>query len=427
MKHLIIFSTVFCLHVGNLLAQSGSQTPFLPQYLGSQVLQPAHLANMDSTKFKIGLWGNGFLGNKISNLKPVLAQLREGNYITDERKQDLYTQLGDKGLGFQLGTEAGIGMNLSLKPLNLGVYVRNVSGLRANVSNSATVKLLLDGNQQFINQTVSDEQVYVHSQNRWEAGVGIGKKMGNWEIGGRIKAIAGGKNTNLKHLDYSLFTASDAEEVRLDANYELQLANDSTKIFNGWGAGVDIGVKYQLNDKWQLGVSATDVGFISWKGNNYQNDFNTTYQGFPVSLSSLLEGNSFVINTDSLIQIVVPDTVAQSYTTGLGATFMLSGTYQLTEKNSFNATLMMAPNRFAPAYGPLFTLGYQRQLGKSTQLGIQSHVGGYDGWGIGILAATSIPMGNSALQVYYTMDNVIGILGGVGKSAHANVGIGYAF
>jgi hypothetical protein len=208
-------------------------------------------------------------------------------------------------------------------------------------------------------------------------------------IGARFKFLMGFADAKSKAASFQLVTdpetyamrASGDVDMRLTMPYQMTLEHgllhvgstrfDIANLFKNYGAGIDLGAEYQIND--QIGVAAAinDLGFIRW--NNYSFQIN----GGVEDAGPFYDNGSFVFNgltTEQLEGILddpsylkkYGDTLMRyfdlnavglkGYTSGLNTTMMVRGYYDLTPEHRFSAQL----TGYASGIGfrPAMTLAY---------------------------------------------------------------------
>ena len=231
-----------------------------------------------------------------------------------------------------------------------------------------------EGNAQFIGQEVTfgpDFQAYFYN----EFGFGAAAKLGDIAIGGKVKLLTGIGDVSTERTDAALFTSDDIYQLRLttdylinssafveiddldDLNFQIKDYEASDLFTNNFGAAIDLGVKWDVNENLYLAASAIDLGSIKWTNevNNYKSEGVTTYDG--LDFSNIFREDSLTLGSaiDSLRDVFDFQESTESYSTTLPLKIYISGGYTVNEKLTLGAAF------FTEAYRdrtfPAFTAG----------------------------------------------------------------------
>ncbi len=239
-------------------------------------------------------------------------------------------------------------------------------------------------------------------------------------IGGRIKFLIGQSNvtTDASSLIVQVgnayqITATGQATVRTSGIYDLNRSGYNAAAHwtdylknNGWG--MDVGATYKFMDKLTVGVSLTDIGFITWRNNTYQYTLDPakatyTFGGF--DLNQLVDNNKSYLNAqlDSLKKkFTMKEAATGSYTTMLPGKFYLSGNYELMKD------LKLGVLFFGENYKARFTSGMTAALSKnfgklvSTSLSYTVSNRSYNNIGLGV------SFNLTPVQIYFVGDNLLG-------------------
>lgn len=465
------FSLFFLLLSLGVFAQNGLQTQTLYNTLAAQQYQPASLAlrampypltnhylnakkwlkaNPDTTLLPllrdslkivmeiltaqqeatdkslslVGITGNAYIGNNHFGLNGVL---KDGNYLTSATIDEAVAKLGTKNR-FQYGYNAGFAVNLPIKgKYAWGIYYDYSSAFSVGTNSAGTAGLIFRGNAPYAGTTVSDNNIFLKTQSRTSLGVGWAKQQGKWSVGVKAKFIAGIKQSDVKVKDFSLFTSQEGDSIHASADYEY-FVSDRFAPLDGFGAGVDLGAIYQVNNSLSIGGSITNLGFIAWTGESMNKNVDVSYVGFDLKDLLNLEGNTAGQDAlvDSLKGLVFPDTVASKMTSGLPTCLHLNATYNVGAYNRVFASLNYGMTKYAPMSPlPLLAFGYQRRVCSALSLGANVYGGGIDTYGVGVMAMSFFRIKHkNPVSILYTMDNILGFVGGKGASAEVGISIG---
>ncbi len=208
-----------------------------------------------------------------------------------------------------------------------------------------------------------------------------------------------------------MFTSADADEIRLNSNFNLALSDTSNKKlfgFNGLGANVDIyfetPYKSKIGKKCTLLVNANNIGFIHWRKNSvqYSSDTLINFQGYRIENILDLQ--------DSTIQKINQDTILQKIVTGRKENFNINIPTNLILINKINFTNSFNLNTgfryvFNASYRPYFFVEPEWMKGKwlfNFHLGY----GGYSRLNTGLSVCYSsagffFKLGSNSLQGYF--------------------------
>lgn len=214
-----------------------------------------------------------------------------------------------------------------------------------------------------------------------EIGIGGAIPLGKFRIGLTLNMIAGNAIVETKRANASLYTSDDIYQLSLTTDYEINTADldiendlfdiglvalDFTDInllnpdvpsfnsslesafysfptSNNRGIGLDIGITYELNDRWQFGWSVVDLGLINWKNNTaiYTSKETTNLNGLNIGIIDFEDTESINLESlkDSVEQFIVFEKNATTFTTHFPVQSYLSVHHQLSSKLEIGAVL----------------------------------------------------------------------------------------
>ena len=264
-----------------------------------------------------------------------------------------------------------------------------------------------------------------------EIGIGITQTFldDKLAIGLRLKSLSGIAHTSIEEnaqlaVDINatnfLWTTTAA-----NATINTSGVSDTENLaFFGKNSGfaMDIGLGYELNDKFSFELAINDLGSINWKDNvtNYNiTDVNgAVYNGFDFQNS----GNVQDEIEDALNDVLGANETQESFKTKIGSRTFFAAKYKLSEKNVFRATYFSNNNPYVDMK-PSFGIGYNREHRKSTY-GLVAGAGGNDG-GLRFGANMAVQLG--FLQIYTAIDDLSNIGGKVQEANAANFRFGVNF
>lgn len=434
------------LGLGSVFGQYGLGMSMLRDNVISQKYNPANIMegknskeyygmilDYDSTSFKVGVDASGWIGNTGTSLKGVFA---ENGYITAENRNRIVADMqngGSIGAGYNLGYA---NVNVKIKDKTWAFFLDESQTVNARIGDSATAGLAFFGNKRYLGQTISDDKIQFDYTYTRALGVGYGWNFlenDKLKFGVRGKILQGLNTYSLKNADYTMFTEENGARIDLDASYDLVMATNENPVtpftFQGFGAAVDLGMIYQLDTNFRISASVIDAGAIFWNAHRYTNtvsDFD--WQG--LEIDDILNGgglDSLDQTTDSLLNIFLPDSVPETYTTLTGVRLSVGAEWTLNEEMLVGATLWYAPMLNGPHTPlPLLNVSYQYQVHPNLRLGANAFGGGQDTYGLGLLANYHFKVAEkkTRFDIIVGSDNILGFtLPAAGRGANVYAGI----
>jgi hypothetical protein len=428
-SHLSLLALV--LVFGGLHAQFDLQPTLLKSHVWSQTYQPANIVEGEYEKFRYGAIGTGWLGNTHAPLKGIFD---ENGFIQEATKDRLIGDLRaneDLSAGYHLGLAA---VNVKFGEQAVGFYLDEYNTAYFRFNEPKTLGLILKGNGPYAGDTVSDNGIQGNLTRVRELAVGTGWKWDQLSFGARIRLKQGIRMANLDHLNYSLFTETNGTQVQLAADYDLALTPKLTKTglfaFQGFGAGVDLGARYEVNEKLDFDLAVTDLGFTSWKTNQLADSVNVNWEGFSVA-SLFMDSVSAIIEdqVDSIKDVLLPDTVEGRTMLLAPMTIRANATFHLNEQASLSATVIWSPVASgARTRLPLIAVTYQHEIIEGLTLGANAYGLGLDSYGFGAMANYQFTIGSAQFDVLAGSDNLLGwIVPSVGRGMSVYGGLGVGF
>lgn len=317
-------------------------------------------------------------------------------------------------------------LNLGLKFGKIGLSLSHALKFDGRYDYPKTFpQLAFQGNAQFIDETVEiGSTVDFTTYN--ELAVGLAYLGENFNIGGRVKYLAGVGNarTNPDRNSATIYTDPDIYQLTLTADYELESAGfidyqgiDSVSLdfapsasdisLGGGNSGVafDLGAQVKFG-KLTVSASILDIGSITWSENakSYSTQGTFTYDGLDITNALSGEGVDFANALDTLEQIFEVKEESREFTTNLAPQFYLSGQYELSDKLTLGALLY---RRFKENNARTAVAGSaQYKLGKLLTIGGTYAVIDDSFTNIGLNASAKL----GPVQIYALTDNILGIV-----------------
>ncbi|MEM0998712.1 MAG: DUF5723 family protein [Bacteroidota bacterium] len=409
--------------------QQGILLQQMPDRIWSQRFQPANLLNGEYSSFRYGGQGSVYAGNAQATLDGIFVA---DGFITEAAKDQIISQLGPDqvvNLGYHLGLAA---VNIKAGNLPLGFYLDQRLDATVGFNDPNTFGLIFKGNGPYAGDTVSDAGISGRLYSTRRLGVGTAFEFGKLKFGVRLNLIQGLRMADLDRLNYSLYTHPDGIQIDLQANYSLSatadLGNVGIASFQGFGASLDLGVTYDINEKFRVEASVTDAGFTSWQTEKIEDNIDIDWQG--VSITSLFDDSIPEIleaEVDSLRELVFPDTVQSNLTLSTPLSLRLGGTMQVGDHGELGAMIMFNPSRSGGfTQLPLINLRYQHEVVTGLRLAANAYGGGTDVYGVGVMAAYRLAINDWAVDLALGGENVIGYLApsaGRGFSFFGGIGV----
>ncbi|MEZ4774379.1 MAG: DUF5723 family protein [Bacteroidia bacterium] len=390
--------------IATLRAQSGLQIQFQPEEITAQFSQPAFLSIHQMKSFSVGVGGEyGLAANTLS----VNRLLMDDSFISKEEKDVLVGQMGDDNR-LRLGFNQLAMLNLAVKNQRISISFRDFQGGYFRINNPSTAGLILYGNAPYAGQTVTDENITLRNLRFREIGVGSAWKAGDFSIGLRLKALIGSYGNFTDNLSYSLFTAEDGSDIRLNSNYQ---------IFNGKsgaGLGADLGFVYQPNEKILLQAAVRDLGFISWNGIRRDNQVSISYEG--VDLNQFIDTDfstgGQLFTPDTLQELFFPDSASGTYRMNMPGNFSIGGSWEFSTGKTISASVNGGFSQYAAwTPTPLVNVGYSHQLWRPLTIGVNAFVGGMEGFGFGGFVRANVSLADQyGVSLFVAADNAAGLI-----------------
>jgi hypothetical protein len=274
--------------VGSSLAsaQNTESAYFTDGYLYRYQMNPA-IAN-DANFVAIPGVGNVNveLGGSL-NLKNILYNVngRTSLFLNPNvSAAEVLNNLNDKN---RVGVDAKIGI-LSAGFKAFGGY--NTISINARTSVGVSVprelfSLLKEGVE---NKTYDISNLGARATAWAEIGFGHSRQINNqWRVGGTLKLLIGAADFDADLREAQLELAENEWKITADGELNSSMKGLTYKSktntrtgrtyvdgidvdgagIGGFGVAVDLGAEYRINEDWNVGVSVTDLGFISWNNN----------------------------------------------------------------------------------------------------------------------------------------------------------------
>lgn len=303
------------------------------------------------------------------------------------------------------------------------------------------IRLIFDGNSQFIGETVSfGPSLSMNSFHELALG-GNFNLMDKLSIGARVKFLSGIGAINTSSSKATLFTSDDIYQLTFDVDYALQSAsfvdisgvsdfnfdvntlNFSNLNFENSGIGFDLGLHYEVSDKLSLSASVIDLGNITWSENvdEFRSQGTFEYDGIDLSNFLVDDGIDFEIKLDTLEEIFAfQQTANTSFESQLKSSFYIGGDYRLNNNIQlgvlYRNVFANGLNRSSVAVNAQYIMNQWLLLGG--HFIYHSDINS----SIGLQAMVKL----GPVQIYGSTDAVLGLLGN-SNQLNGRLGLGLLF
>jgi hypothetical protein len=305
--------------------------------------------------------------------------------------------------GINLNTRSITNVRLSNEFIGLAAYGNDhYAGSSWDVSSTAVTNISF--NELGFSMTRNYDRFNVGGRVKLYQGIGVAQtkdfklklnqpKTPTEEIG----VIAGGViNTS------SLMLLTDSINGRKATDDEQSIDIKNLYSLGNLGAGIDLGLTYDVNNRLSVGASIVDFGFINWTNNVYNysiNDVDVRTNG--LNKEQLENGQKQDEYFDSLFNQLKPSVTNKSFTTFMPWRFYLTANYNLNKRNTIGAIIQ--GRYLLGTILPAYTLSYARKFGDGFHLTANYSIIGNSYANVGL--GWSLKMG--PVQWYLVQDNVL--------------------
>ncbi|MEI6434433.1 MAG: DUF5723 family protein [Bacteroidota bacterium] len=254
------------------------------------------------------------------------------------------------------------------------------------------------------------------------AGYAMKKRL---TYGVTVKYLSGRFNINTRKSEFDFYTDSASYKIHLSSDLEVQTSGTdqiehyfdksiSSLAFPGNpGFSIDLGLNYQINDKFTVNASLLDLGFINWRQQtltmvshdpNAEFNFNgLTVKDFTEMFKDPAKFGKKV--EDTLRKLIHIDSIYDvSYTSRLPLRFNVGGSYILNDHHRFNLLFngISWAKTFHPALSASYNFTYKRFLELMVSYNVFNNQYTNIGGGVSISAGP--------IQLYLISDNIPGLI-----------------
>lgn len=414
--HLLLWAFIIPLV---MLAQSETTLPELTRLHQASYINPAILPSYSTSIGTPVLSGVGVaLHLNGINASTVISSMDTG-YINTKR---LYSKLNDKNIDISSCVNYEI-FHFRFKSKNwyYGIHLNNRVINEMGISKEF-IGFAANGNDFFAGKTFDPSSTKITILAFNELGFSMARNFNRLNVGYRAKLLQGIGAAQLT--DFQLKwqqPQTSTGEIIITSSGTLNTASapflsdtlngkKHTSDFNqknlysfkNLGMGIDLGATYDISNKFTVGASLVDFGWIKWNNETYNYSSNNTTIKF-----SGMDQNTATTDSltspyfDSIVKLVLPSNSDKSFTTFLPWRMFLTMSYKINQKS--RATFMFQTRYINSAIIPAYTLAYTRKLGKNFDFTTNYSIIGksYANVGLGFAAKTG------AFQWYVVQDNLM--------------------
>ena len=399
------------------------------------------------SSFYFGLNHNGFnyrnLVKEGADLDPTIYS-PDSTYITTESENEALSKMTKKNFILAKVNEEILSGGFQYQEHFFTVSLSENIDFRYGYPKDL-MNLAINGNAEFIGKTIDLDGLNFDFVHYRELSLGWSRPVNEQLIvGGHLKLLTGLSNLwmkknkstiaiddlNFGHTaipDYTLYMTTpdfinDSISFYNDSIDKMGGVREPTtaeiknymKNFKNFGAAIDLGLTYKVNEEIDLGVSFLDLGYIKFKKNTQKfsskDDANFAFDGYFVKNAILLGRKDQA--GDSIQKIYfdqLKDSIANNFNTvssnesywyPLTPKIYLSGNYTFTEND--NAGLLIRSEIFNRKLHPSVTLSYNRKIGTYVSLAASYSIWNrsYTNFGFGFAA------NGGPVQLYVVTDNL---------------------
>lgn len=363
------------------MAQDSYTMKFLPQLHQSQWM---NATNQTDAKISVGIpvlsgisfyiYNSGFSYNDLfKRTNDSTMSIHPGNFIDGLKSRNVVAFGADVSL---------FSANVAFEDFTVGLSVSDRADVRFSYPKDL-FKFAWYGNGAYIGQSIDIGNFGLNASWYREYALHGTKNFGKWTFGASPKLLFGKTNIHTKESSLQLYTEPDYYAITATAEMNVQtsgLADSADRAQNNMafpgyafntknkGLGIDLGAKYQLNEKIDVAAGINNLGYINWKSNihNYTaGPTSFTFDGFDLS-SYLSTGDSNFLSTnqyiDSVKDLIKFEKNTSAYKTSLPTEFYAMGNYRISDLHTVSA--QVSTQKFSKKMVMATTLAYQIRLSK---------------------------------------------------------------
>ena len=280
------------------------------------------------------------------------------------------------------------------------------------------VKFLLEGNGGSNVGYQFDMNIKANQNSYLETGISVARELkeNKLSLGGTLKIYNGIANFQTRKNKTTFLTGDTAFEYIAQSDFQVNMAsiynnkNNTYNIgsmFQNLGLGIDLGANYIINDQWSINAAILDLGYIRYKTNTYNYNFNDKFYFPGIDVKKFISDTidldkSFRKFADSLSKKYKIAESHDPYTVWMPTKINLQGIYSLSPKHSFSGILQTVFYDQKPHLAGSVAYVFRPNRWFNTSLAYQIYNRYYSNIGLGFALNLGI------LQWYVMSDNVLG-------------------
>jgi len=406
-----------------LLAQIETTQPALTATHQATYINPAILPAYSTSIGTPVMSGFGLnIGLNGLNVRSVITSLDTNRFLNIPQ---LYNNLKGDNIEIDVAVNYEI-FHVRFKSKNwyygINLNTRNITNIRLS---NELVGLLANGNDFYAGSTWDASSTAITNIAFNELGFSMARNFNRFNVGGRAKLYQGIGVAQTKDFTLKLNQPkSPTEEISLNAGGVINTASIGilTDSVNGrastsdeksidpknfysmgnLGAGIDLGLTYDVNNRLTFGASIIDFGFINWTNNvtNYSiNNADVRTNG--LNKEQIDNGQKRDDYLDSLFNLLKPQVSENSFTTFMPWRFYITANYKFNRRNTIGAVIQ--GRYLLGSILPAYTLSYARKIKDEFHLTANYSIIGNSYTNVGL--GWSLKMG--PVQWYLIQDNVL--------------------
>jgi outer membrane protein OmpA-like peptidoglycan-associated protein len=277
------------------------------------------------------------------------------------------------------------------------------------------------GNAAFLGQEVDFSKLNADATHYREYGITYARTLldKKLNVGLTAKYLYGMENVSTDNRGITVFTDENTFDITAKSDFTInssgtfggefeEIGNDvSGYLFNrnNHGFAFNLGAQYKITEKWEVAVSALDLGMIFWneKPTNFVMDkADFTYQGLDIAQFLAQDSTDYLENfLDSIASTFDVTETNQSYTSAVPSRIYISGAYNINKNNRVG--LDFYGEIFKGHFEPAVSINYTKRFGHIFAIS-GSYMYNNRSWA-NLGAGFSLTLG--PLQWYLTMDNIL--------------------
>ena len=184
-----------------------------------------------------------------------------------------------------------------IKNNNLGFKISDVNTLDISFSKDL-LKLLLNGNFEYQNQTVIFNQTHIRANRYQKYNLQYELNLNQKSLLLGVSYLKGNHNINLNIYEGNLYTADYGEYIDISYNingFITDTSNISLFKNNGNGLAVDLALQFDYKE-YEVNLYLEDLGFIKWNKNSISLAADSTFTYNGINVDDIFNYNDSIFN-----------------------------------------------------------------------------------------------------------------------------------